>query len=105
MSLLGEALAQSGGEITFQLANGQLIKVMRGTQARGIGATAQILDARGRIINASPSGTFALGGGKSIILQSGKVIGGSDTARQGAWLAFALLPANPTQRGPGSPGY
>jgi hypothetical protein len=62
---------------------------------RGGHVHAEILDG-GKVVEPRPSGRFKLPGGKTIVLEKGKVVGG-DAFRAGKFQAFALLTDFPAE--------
>jgi hypothetical protein len=84
LNLHPDAFSPSG-EATAKLQGGDELRIRQ----RGNDVYAEILD-RGIVVDSEPSGRFTLADGKTMITESGKVVGGTSLQRE-SWLMFALL--------------
>lgn len=86
VSLVDSALANGYEEVKLQTTDGLNISISRDGNG--------VIKSGDKIIDAAPSGTFLLPKGQNLVLDKGKVIGGSAEEKRYAWAAFALKPAD-----------
>jgi hypothetical protein len=79
--------------ITLRTTDGKQLKIS--TLSSRSSSRAELI-ARGKTVDAAPSGTFKLAGGKTLTIKEGVLTGG--TAASGSrmvdWAVFALMPAD-----------
>lgn len=73
------------GEATAKLRSGDEIRIRQ----RGKDVYAEILG-RGKVVESKPSGRFTMADGKTMVIEKGKVVGGT-SLQQESWAMFALL--------------
>jgi leucyl aminopeptidase (aminopeptidase T) len=90
LSLINSAVANGHDEVIITTKDGVDILISGGDRGEIVSAEQVSLTNGVTVVDHTPSGTFFLPEGQSVVFKDGVLVGGSAAERRYAWAAFAL---------------